>query len=132
MLQIWKFSKPVLKSDFGLTTRQLGYRIRRRVAEMEPGRGDPGAEGEEVAPTPGREPDPAADAVNAFLADLDQLTRQAAALNPESLEPHMDNLLPETRGSLEYRVMALSDALEATRMMCRQLLHRLRPGESDH
>jgi hypothetical protein len=75
---------------------------------------------------------PAADAVNAFIADLDQLTRQAAALNPESLEPHMDNLSPEIRGSLEYRVTALSDALEATRMMCQQLLHRLRPGESEH
>ena len=115
-----------------LTTRQLGYRIRRHVAEMVPDQGEPGPEGEGEAPTPGREPDPAADAVNAFIADLDQLTRQAAALNPESLEPHMDNLPPETRGSLEYRVMALSDALETTRMICQQLLHRLRPGESEH
>ena len=115
-----------------LTTRQLGYRIRRHVAEMAPDQGEPGAEGEGEAPTPGREPDPAADAANAFIADLDQLTRQAAALNPESLEPHMDNLLPETRGSLEYRVTAVSDALEATRMMCQRLLQRLWPVEPNH
>ena len=35
---------------------------------------------------------------------------EAATLNPESLEPHIDNLLPETRGWLEHRVMALSAA----------------------
>ncbi|RJP40434.1 MAG: hypothetical protein C4548_10630, partial [Desulfobacteraceae bacterium] len=69
---------------------------------------------------------------NAFIADLDQLTRQAAALNPESLEPHLDNLPWEIRGSLEYRLTAVSHALEATRMMCQHLLHRLRPEESEH
>ncbi|RJP43861.1 MAG: hypothetical protein C4548_06475, partial [Desulfobacteraceae bacterium] len=56
--------------DENLTTRQLGYRIRRRVAETAPDPGEPGAEGEGETPTPGREPDPAADAVNVFIADL--------------------------------------------------------------
>jgi hypothetical protein len=42
--------------DENLTTRQLGYRIRRSVAEMAPDQGEPGAEGEGKAPTPGREP----------------------------------------------------------------------------
>jgi hypothetical protein len=118
--------------DENLTTRQLGYRIRRRVAEMAPAREEPGAEGEGDAPTPDREPDPAADAANAFIADLDQLTRQATALNPEPLEPHLDNLHPEIRGSQEYRLTTVSHALEATRIMCKHLLHRLRPGESEH
>lgn len=118
--------------DENLTTRQLGYRIRRRVAEMAPAREEPGAEGEGETPTPGREPDPAAEVVNAFIAALDQLTRQAAALNPEPLEPHLDNLPPEIRGSLEYRLTTVSDALEATRMMCQHLLHRLRPGDPEH
>jgi hypothetical protein len=60
------------------------------------------------------------------------LSRQAAALNPESMEPHLDNFSQEIRGSLEYRLTTVSNALEATREMCQHLLHRLRPGEPEH
>jgi hypothetical protein len=105
-----------------LTTRQLGYRIRQRVSEMEQ------TEGEGENP----EPDPIGNAVNAFVAAVDHLTSQAAALHPEPLEAHMQRLSPETKGLIEYRVMALSDTLDETQMICERLLLQLRPGESAH
>jgi hypothetical protein len=108
-----------------LTTPQLRYRVRRRLAEIEAAGGSETAEGE----GPASASDPA---VAAFTASLARLNEMAASLTPEMLAGRMADLGPETRDVIVNQLTTLSDTLDATQLMLEQLLRQLLDTESDH